>query len=78
MVGYIEATRKDLVEKNRLCPTNPLPDVPLDWVKGTLIGMNAERTWSKEPDIVDWLDRARLNASRGLRQRAAEPKGGGP
>ena len=37
-------------EKNRLCPPNRLPDVPLDWVRGTLIGMNADYPWSKEPD----------------------------
>jgi hypothetical protein len=34
--------------------------------------MNADRMWSREPDIAAWLERARLNASRGLRQRAAE------
>ena len=38
LVGFVEATRDDLAEKNRLCPPNRLPDVPLDWVRGTLIG----------------------------------------
>ena len=61
-----------MAEKNRLCPPNRLPDVPLDWVRGTLIGMTADYLWSKEPDLSGWLDRARLNPSRGLRQRRAD------
>ncbi len=36
IVGFVEATRKDIAEKNRLCPPNRLPDVPLDWVRGRL------------------------------------------
>jgi hypothetical protein len=74
LVGYVEATRRDLAEKNRLCPPNRLPDVPLDWIRGTLIGMNADRVWSKEPDIADWLERVRLNPSRGLRERRDQPQ----
>jgi hypothetical protein len=73
IVGYLEATRGDLTEKNRLCPSNRLPDVPLDWVRGTLIAMSADHAWSRDPAIADWLERARLNPSRGLRARSAEP-----
>jgi hypothetical protein len=74
LVGYVEATRVDLAEKNRLCPTNRLPDLPLDWVRGMLIGANADYLWSKERDISEWLDRARLNPARGLRQRNNDPQ----
>ena len=74
LVGFVEATRDDTDEKNRLCPVNPLPDVPLDWVRGTVVGMSADYAWSKEPDITDWLERARLNPSRGLRRRNGEPR----
>jgi hypothetical protein len=73
MVAFIEATRDDIAEKNRLCPPNPLPQVPLDWVRGTLVGMNADYLWGKEPDIADWLERSRLNISRGLRRRNGDP-----
>jgi hypothetical protein len=38
-----------------------------------LIGMNADYLWSKEKDIADWLERARLNLARGVRQRANDP-----
>jgi hypothetical protein len=75
LVGFVEATRgDDLALKNRLCPPNPLPDAPLDWVRGMLIGVNADYLWSKEPDIADWLERSRLNLSRGLRSRMGEPE----
>jgi hypothetical protein len=73
MVAFVEATRDDITDKNRLCPPNPLPQVPLDWARGTLIGMNADYLWGKEPDIADWLERSRLNISRGLRRRSDDP-----
>jgi hypothetical protein len=77
LVGFVEATRSDsvdLAEMNRLCPTNLLPNVPLDWVRGTLVGMSADYQWSKAPDIVEWLERARLNPSRGLRHQIGQPQ----
>jgi hypothetical protein len=74
LIGFVEATRTDAADKNRLCPPNRQPDVPLDWVRGTLIGMKADYLWSKESDIAEWLERSRLNASRGLRQRSDEPR----
>ncbi|HKY36640.1 MAG TPA: NAD(P)-binding protein [Polyangiaceae bacterium] len=73
LVGFVEASARDLVEKNRLCPPNRLPDVPLDWLRGTLIGRTADYLWSKEPDISAWLDRSRLNPSRGLDQHSQDP-----
>ena len=74
LVGFVEATRDDVGEQNRLCPPNRLPDVPLDWVRGTLVGMKADYLWSKDATLSDWLERARLNPSRGLRQRSSEPR----
>ncbi len=74
LVGFLEASGRDDAEKNRLCPPNRLPDVPLDWVRGMLIGMTADYLWSKERDVSDWLERARLNPSRGLRQRRDDPQ----
>jgi NAD(P)-binding Rossmann-like domain len=74
IVGFIEARRNDDAEKNRLCPTNPFPDAAVDWARTTLIQMRADRAWSKEADISEWLERSRLNASRGLRDRFGEPE----
>ena len=74
LVGFVEATREDITEKNRLCPPNRLPDVSLDWVRGTLIGVQADYLWSKDRAISEWLERVRLNPSRGLRQRTDDPQ----
>jgi len=74
LVGFVEASRGDIAEKNRLCQPNRLPDFPLDWVRGTLVGMKADYLWTKDPAIAQWLERARLNPSRGLRQRRNEPR----
>lgn len=74
LVGFVEATHDDAAEKNRLCPPNPLPDLPLDWIRGTAIGMQADYLWSCDGAIADWLERARLNASRGMRKRVDDPE----
>ena len=67
-LAFVEATRDDLESQNRLCPPNRQPNEPLDWARGMLIGMEAARRWATEPDIADWLERARLNMLRGLQQ----------
>ena len=69
LIAFVEATRENVGEQNRLCPPNRQPNIPLDWARGTLIGMEAARRWSKEADLADWLERARLNMFRGLQQR---------
>ncbi len=74
LIAYVEATRDDITEQNRLCPPNRQPNVPLDWARGISIGMKAANRWSKERDIADWLDRARLNVMRGLQQRGGAPQ----
>ena len=73
LVAYVEATRNDLEAQNRLCPPSRQPNLPEDWARGMLIGMKAANRWSKERDIADWLDRARLNMLRGLEQHGSEP-----
>jgi hypothetical protein len=73
LVGYVEATRTDLTEKNRLCPPNPYPDTPLDWLRSTVHQLRVDRMWAGVPDIAAWLERSRLNPSRGLFARANDP-----
>jgi hypothetical protein len=48
LVAFVEAHRDDDAEKNRLCPPNPFGDTPLDWVRGMLIQMGADRIWSRK------------------------------
>lgn len=74
LVAVVEASGRDLAAKNRLCPPNRLPDVPRDWIRGTLIQLNADYQWAKEPDLAAWLERTRLNIGRGIRQRGGQPQ----
>jgi hypothetical protein len=69
VAGFIETAHDDLPLKNRLCPPNRLPDVPLDWARGTLIATTADYAWSKDPAVAAFLERTRLNPARGLRTR---------
>lgn len=74
MVGYVEATRDDTAEKNRLCPANRYPDTALDWLPTTYTSTVAEGLWAEQPDIGDWLERSRLNLAGGMRDHFGEPR----
>jgi hypothetical protein len=74
LAAYIEVTRDEIAEKNRLCPPNRQPNTSADWILGTLIQWTADREWSKQDDIAAWLDRSRLNASCGLSAHLGEPR----
>jgi hypothetical protein len=74
LTAYIEVTRDDIAEKNRLCPPNRQPNTPGDWIRGTLTQWDADREWSRQADLAAWLDRSRLNASRGLSTHLNEPQ----
>jgi hypothetical protein len=64
LAGYVEATRDDDRERNRLCPPNTLPDNPSDWARMQVRGTIAARTYGAEPDIADWANACALNPAR--------------
>lgn len=75
LIGFVEATHQgDIAAQNRLCPPNRLPIDRADWARGTAIGLGADYLWSQDPAVSEWLERARLNPSRGLRRRMGEPR----
>jgi hypothetical protein len=74
LIGYVEATRDDDDEKNRLCPPNPYPDTALDWLRTFATSRVAEREWSRHPDVQAWVDGSRLNLMRGLMEQATDPR----
>ena len=74
VIGYVEATRSDDDERNRLCPPNPYPSSPYDWPRTVLTGMTAARGWSQEPDLDAWFQSCRLNLARGLPEHADDPR----
>ena len=64
LAGYVEATRDDDRERNRLCPPNTLPDNPANWARMQVRGTVAARTYGAEPDIAAWANGCALNPAR--------------
>ncbi len=64
LAGYVEATRDDDRERNRVCPPNTLPDRPVDWATMQVRGTVAARTYGAEPDIAAWANGCALNPAR--------------
>lgn len=64
VAGYVEATRDDDAEKNRLCPSSPLPDTQASWARMQVIGTRAAMAFGSQPDIKTWADTVALNPAR--------------
>jgi len=64
LAGYVEATRDDDRERNRLCPPNTLPDNPANWARMQVRGTLALRAFGAEPDIAAWMNGCALNPAR--------------
>lgn len=64
LAGYVEATRSDDAEKNRLCPPTPYPNTLADWALMTLRGAIAGMAFGSEPDIKAWADDVAINPAR--------------
>jgi hypothetical protein len=64
LAGYVEATRDDDRERNRVCPTNTLPDTRATWATMQLRGTLATRAYGAEPDIAAWANSCALNPTK--------------
>ncbi len=64
LAGYVEATRDDDRERNRLCPPNTLPDSLAVWTRMQVRGTLAMRSYGAEPDIAAWANGCALNPAR--------------
>jgi hypothetical protein len=73
LAGYVEATRDDDRERNRLCPPNTLPDSLASWARMQVRGSIAARTYGAEPDIAAWANGCALNPSRIERSQREDP-----
>jgi hypothetical protein len=62
--GYVEATRSDDAEKNRLCPPNHYGDTLADWMDMNVLGARATAQFAAEPDIKKWADTVALYPAR--------------
>jgi hypothetical protein len=73
LAGYVEATRDDDRERNRLCPPNNLPDNPANWARMQVRGTVAARTYGAEPDIAEWANGCALNPARLVESQRDDP-----
>jgi len=64
LVGYVEATREDDDEKNRLCPPSPYGNSMAEWARMNVLGARAAMSFGSEPDIKAWADQVALNPAR--------------
>jgi hypothetical protein len=73
LAGFVEATRDDDRERNRLCPPNTLPDHPANWARMQVRGALAARAFGAEPDIAAWANGCALNPARIPRSQRDDP-----
>ena len=74
LLGYVEATRDDPADQNRLCPPNVYPDEPRDWLRMLATTLQAHRQWRSEPDLALWVATSRLNLLYGVMERLDDPR----
>ncbi|MBX3314074.1 MAG: pyridine nucleotide-disulfide oxidoreductase [Actinobacteria bacterium] len=73
LTGFVEATRDDDRERNRVCPPNALSDTLADWAQMQVRGTIAARTFGAEPDIAEWANTTMLNPARIGADRRDDP-----
>jgi hypothetical protein len=64
LAGYVEATRHDDEEKNRVCPPSPYPDSMAAWARMTVVGARNAMSFGAEPDIAAWASGVAINPAR--------------
>lgn len=64
VTGYVEATRTDDAEKNRLCAPSSYGNTLQDWATMNVLGFHNAAAFNAEPDIRDWAHRVALNPAR--------------
>lgn len=73
-IGFVEATRHDDAEKNRICvPTRTL-DQPSDWIRAYRGMIHTNLMNAADPAIAAWLERTRLNITSGLDRHQDDPR----
>ena len=73
IAGYVEATREDDAEKNRLCPPHPFSNTPADWPQMIVLGARGSQALATEPDVKRWSHATSLYRSRIPAERASDP-----
>ena len=64
LTGYVEATREDDHEKNRVCAPSQYGNSLSEWASMNVLGTRNTMTFSAEPDIQQWSAGVSLNPAR--------------
>ena len=76
VIAHVEATYPDDDTKNRFCSPVPYPQEPADWLRMMLTFNRNQLQWFSDPDMMAWVDTARLNVlhhvTAGVSERARE------
>lgn len=73
-LGYVEATREDDEDKNRLCPAVSFSGELFDPPLPIYMLLRAQAARMAEPDIAAWNEACRLNPIRGAIERMDDPQ----
>ncbi len=73
IAGYVEATREDDDEKNRVCAPSPYPDSMAAWAHMTVVGARNAVAFGSEPDIAAWASGVAINPARIPPEAAGSP-----
>jgi hypothetical protein len=73
LTGYVEATRDDDGEKNRVCKPSPYSNTPSDWTSMQVIGGDASLAMTRETDVREWSNTTPLNPARVPADRVGDP-----
>jgi hypothetical protein len=73
LIGYVEATRDDDRERNRLCPPNLFGDSLASWAQMQARGTVATKSYGAEPDIATWASACNLNPARADKVQQGDP-----
>ncbi|WP_422744840.1 NAD(P)-binding protein [Mycobacterium sp. WMMD1722] len=76
VIAHVAAAYPDDDTRNALCGPVPYPHEPADWLRMMLAFNRNQLAWFADPDMMAWVDAARLNAlhhvSAGVSPRARE------
>jgi hypothetical protein len=62
VIAHVEAMDVDDDVRNEYCRPVPHPTMPIDWVTMTVAFNQNQLRWFSDPDLMRWLNHARLNA----------------
>ena len=64
LAGYVEATRSDDADKNRLCSPSSYGNTLTDWARMNVLGPRNTAAFAAEPDITEWSNAIAVNPAR--------------